>query len=158
MQKPSVHCEPTVFSILKRAFVWPVPFAGTLRLRIFCRGFRSPCIPAPGSSSLDPSQGLPQPLKPLAYTRQGALRPLYPAPGALPLDPVCDACWICKSRFFRMRLGERKICFHGHNKTKATAGNRASTFRQQPFVFPSASHPVGGVPPPCPWAFILLVQ
>ena len=30
-------------------------------------------------------------------------------------------------------------------KQKATAGNRASTFRQQPFVFPSAPHPVGGI-------------
>ena len=58
--------------------------------------------------------------------------------------PVCDVCRICKNRFFRMRLGERNNCFHRHHKTKATAGNCASTFRQQPFVFPSAPQPIGG--------------
>ena len=42
-----------------------------------------------------------------------------------------------------MKREERKGCFHGHHKTKATAGKRASTFRQQPFVFPSASQPAG---------------
>jgi len=41
-------------------------------------------------------------------------------------------------------LLRKRDVFHGHHKTKASAGNRASTFRQQPFVFPSASQPVGG--------------
>ena len=77
---------------------------------------------------------------------RGFRSPCNPAPEDFILwTPVCEDCWICKNRFFRMKLGERKNCFHGHNKTKATAGNRASTFLQQPFVFPSASHPVGGI-------------
>ena len=55
-----------------------------------------------------------------------------------------------------MWLGERKNCFHGHHKTKATAGNRASTFRQQPFVFPSAEQTVGGINAALPVGVYLL--
>ena len=92
------------------------------------------------------------PLRPCTLRRGFA--PPHPAPGALPLDPVYEVCWIRLCCYFRILLEERNNCFHGHNKTKATAGNCASTFRQQPFVFPSAPQPVGGINAALPVAFI----
>ena len=64
----------------------------------------------------------------ILWTLRRASAAPHPAPGALPLDPVCDVCWVCKSRFFRMRLGERKNCFHGHNKNENPPREKAQAF------------------------------
>jgi len=100
--------------------------------------------------SPDPLQGLPQPLHPRARDIvpgpfAGPLRPRTPHQGHCPWTQYAKVVEFVKDGFSAYCLRKRKDCFHGHHKTKTAAGNRASTFRQQPFVFPSASHPDGGI-------------
>ena len=136
--------------------------------------------------SPDPLQGLPQPLHPRARDIvpgpfAGPLRPRTPHQGHCPWTRYAKFVGCVHVGISAYCLRKRNWYFHGHHKTKATAGNRASTFRQQPFVFPSAPQPVSGINaalpvsvyptctvkeffptclfqiPPYPWVQILLV-
>ena len=71
--------------------------------------------------------------------------PATPRQGVPPWTRYAMSVGFVKEGISAYCLRKRNWYFHGHHKTKATAGNRASTFRQQPFVFPSAPHPVGGI-------------
>ena len=75
----------------------------------------------------------------------GPLRPRTPHQGVPPWTRYAKFVGCINVGISAYCLRKRNWYFHGHHKTKATAGNRASTFRQQPFVFPSALHPVGGI-------------
>ena len=106
--------------------------AGIAASRWYC------CITQPGASAAYAGQGPLRPRTPapedfIHWTLRRASAAPHPAPGALPLDPVCDVCWVWKSRFFRMRLGERKNCFHGHNENIKNGERESSCFLLRPF-------------------------